>query len=291
MCYTNWFWFVRLLLLQPIYLGSFLFLLLLHTHTISRSNNDFRDLYLEGTKLSNCILNRILIQWNSFHRIQSLSIIYPLVNVITSQALLTPLFESFDLYGWYPISFVQSALKSLINTKVWFDHVIDSLESWWFWKTWISSRSFTYHNSSTCSLLWWGLYSIHSLWSFLAKEDEPHSFHRSTSAIELDDFTITARKLRLVSNILLVLFHGNSSCLVYSEYLQWNPYFCVFTYSTGLWFSYQSLPICFHSSIKEWSYVSSDIFPMYWWEYWRLSRYIYWFHPDAEMCFSIVFSL
>ena len=49
---------------------------------------------------------------------RSLSSICPLVNVVTSDALLRPLFRSLDEYGWKPVSFTYSVLKTLMSTKV-----------------------------------------------------------------------------------------------------------------------------------------------------------------------------
>lgn len=49
---------------------------------------------------------------------RALSSICPLVNVVTSAALLTPLFQSLDSYGWRPASFTSSVLKTLMSSKV-----------------------------------------------------------------------------------------------------------------------------------------------------------------------------
>lgn len=48
---------------------------------------------------------------------RSLACIYPLVNVITSAALLTPLFQALDSYSWYPVSFTHTVLKALSGSK------------------------------------------------------------------------------------------------------------------------------------------------------------------------------
>ena len=40
------------------------------------------------------------------------------MNVVTSDALLRPLFRSLDEYGWKPVSFTYSVLKTLMSNKV-----------------------------------------------------------------------------------------------------------------------------------------------------------------------------
>ena len=72
------------------------------------------------------------------YRIRCLSSIYPLVNVITSTSLLTPIFTGLDSHGWYPMSFVRSILRPLTNTKVIYIKSRLLIESRWFRKAWIS---------------------------------------------------------------------------------------------------------------------------------------------------------
>lgn len=48
------------------------------------------------------------------------------MNVVTSAALLTPLFQSLDSYGWRPAHFTTSVLKTLMSSKVGLQGDIDA---------------------------------------------------------------------------------------------------------------------------------------------------------------------
>ena len=48
---------------------------------------------------------------------RTLASIYPLINVITSTNILRPLFNTLDIYGWYPVTFTHTVLKALSGSK------------------------------------------------------------------------------------------------------------------------------------------------------------------------------
>ena len=48
---------------------------------------------------------------------RTLASIYPLISVITSTNILRPLFNTLDVYGWYPVTFTHTVLKALSGSK------------------------------------------------------------------------------------------------------------------------------------------------------------------------------